>query len=189
MNVGVEMRKPIALAAGALAVGGLLGVPVSANAEPAKSPYPDISRYAKVDFESYRLSPNDDDFWFSTPAGLNCGIWADGSFGCTGSIPGAPAGTNQIGWFNGDSLPHFDQTQQPRFTNPGGLAQRVIARDNYIAVVQGTGTGDTTTCAVTDSDSVYCFKSGTWKGAGGAYAAVRFIVGPSVTYIGEATTS
>ncbi|AMT69367.1 hypothetical protein [Mycobacteroides immunogenum] len=183
------MRKPLALAAGALAVGGLLGVPVSAVAEPAKSPYPDIGRYTKIDFEGYRLPSSDDDFWFSTPTGLNCGIWADGSFGCTGSIPGAPSGTNQIGWFTGDSQPHFDQTQQPRFINPGGLPQRVIPRNNYIAVTQATGYGDTTTCAITDSGGVYCFKSGTWKGAGGAYAAVQFIVSPSVTYIGEAPTS
>ncbi|MEU9806950.1 hypothetical protein [Mycobacterium sp. NPDC050853] len=160
----------------------------AANAEPP-SPYPDISRYAKVDFESYRLPPNDDGFWFSTPGGLNCGIWADGSFGCTGAIPGAPAGANQIGWFRGDGQPHFDETQQPRFTNPGGLVQRVIPRNSYIAVNQGTGNGDTTTCAVTDTNGVYCFKSGTWKGAGGAYSATRFIVSPPVTHIGEAPTS
>lgn len=180
------MLKEWVVAVSAIAAGGLLGMSVVANAEPPKSPYPDLGRYAKVDFESYRLSPDDDDYWFSTSAGLNCGIWADGSFGCTGAIPGAPAGANQIGWFQGDWQPHFDETQQPRFVNPQGRAQQVIPRQSYIVVNQSAAS---VTCAVTDADGVYCFKTGFGKGGSGAYAAARFIVSPPVTYIGEAPTS
>lgn len=148
-----------------------------ASADPAKSPYPDISRYAKLDFEAFRLGQDNDNVWFRSPSGLNCGIWGDGSFGCTGSIPGAPAGTNQIGSFPEDDQPHFDSTQQPRFVNPNGLPQRVLPRDRYIRLGE-------TVCAVTDNDSVYCSgkSPSTYP-----YDRNQFLVGPASTYLGSAT--
>lgn len=182
------MARLVVVAAGVLAMG--ITVIPPAQADPP-SPYPDISRYAKFDTEAFRLGQDQDNVWFRSPRGLDCGIWADGSFGCTGAIPGAPAGTNQVGWFRGDfavNPVHFDETQQPRFINPGGLPQRVLPRNSYIAVTDKTENADTTTCAVTGDDGVYCFKTGTWKGAGGAYWGARFLVGPTSSYLGPAPT-
>lgn len=179
------MRQAVAVSMGALTAFGLLCSPGISNAEPPKSPYPDTKGYAQVDIEAYRVGQDRDNVWFKTPFGLNCGIWADGSFGCTGAIPGAPAGTNQVGWFPGDYAAHFDETEQPRFTNPNGLPQPVLPRRSYIVSSNlNSGSSETSTCAVTDNGSVYCFKSGSWKGAGGAYYSSQFIVGPSSSYLG-----
>jgi len=94
------------LAATACVIGLVLLASPAAHAEPAggpsggppPSPFPD----ANLILRYYDLVRYDDYFtdsvggvWFSTPLGLNCGIWDRGSFGCTGDIRGAPAGYEQ----------------------------------------------------------------------------------------------
>lgn len=143
----------VAVTAATVTVTGLACAGV-AVADPEPGPYPDISRYAKLDFEEFRLGApapeGTGDLWFSTPQGLNCAILDGGSsFGCNGPIPGAPAGTNQIGSFPGDQQSHYDNTERPRFTNPGGLPQRLLPPQRYIQ-------SGVVTCAVTDTKSVYC---------------------------------
>ncbi|ODR07811.1 hypothetical protein BHQ15_10255 [Mycolicibacillus koreensis] len=147
------------LAAGMAAVGWL----PAAQADPP--PYPDISRYAKLDFEGFKLD-NQPGIWFSSPTGLPCGIWDNGSFGCTGPIPGSPAGTNQVGWFPGDGLPHFDQTDQPRFA--AGGPQRVLPANNYLEY-HGVR------CATTPDNGVYCTRN----------APVSFLVTPQDSWLGS----
>lgn len=90
--------KRVVVAAGVCAAvsGAVLAGRAPASADAPKKPYPDVSRYAKLDFEGFQIDGKPG-VWFSSPTGLNCGIWDEGSFGCTEPIPGAPAGTNQIG--------------------------------------------------------------------------------------------
>ncbi len=149
---------------GAVAATATLGLAGPASAD--KPPYPDISRYAKVDFESFQIAQKPG-VWFSTPFGLDCGIWDDTSFGCTGVIPGSPAGTNQIGWFTGDSAAHFDNTGQPRFDS--GQAQKVLPADSYLEY-KGTR------CATTPDNAVYC--------TGGRYGT-QFMVSPTNSWLGS----
>ena len=147
---------------------GLIAGVVSAPlvlADPPKSPYPDTSKYAKLDLERFKLA-DQPGVWFSAPFGLDCGIWDNGNFGCTGSIPGAPAGTNQIGWFTGDSAPHFDNTGQARFTS--GQPQRVLPSNNYIEYAG-------TTCATTPQAQVFCTRG----------YATKFMISATQTWLGE----
>lgn len=139
----------------------LLAAPAVADTPP----YPDTSRYAKLDFEGFKLADKPG-VWFATPFGLNCGIWDDGSFGCTGNIPGAPPGTNQIGWFTDDSTPHFDNTDTPRFS--AGSPQRVLPANNYIEY-------NGTSCATTPDNSVYCNHN--WL--------AKFMISPSQSWLGK----
>lgn len=121
-----------------------MAVPVIA-APPA---YPDIAGYNIWDARGYVVAEHSG-VWFSSPWGLNCGIWDEGDFGCTGIIPGAPTNANQIGWFDGDSAVHYDTTQELRFYT--GQPQRpLLAR----TVIEYRGT----TCATTPDMSVYCFR-------------------------------
>lgn len=142
------------------------GTAVPGVASADKYPYPDLSRYAKLDFEGFQIDGKPG-VWFSSPAGLDCGIWDDGSFGCTGAIPDAPAGTNQVGWFTGDQQPHFDNTDQPRFT--AGQAQRVLPDGNYIAYKGAK-------CA-TVGPGVFCEQSNQY------YA--KFLVSPGASFLGN----
>jgi hypothetical protein len=144
-----------------------------AVADPPKSdPYPDISRYVKLDSEGFALD-GQPGVWFSTPTGLNCGITDGpgyGSFGCTGPIPGAPAGTNQIAWFSGDGDPRFDITGHPVFS--AGVPQRVLPPGSYIDYQYSR-------CAVTPDNGVYC------DGGKYPYATGRFLVTPTASWLGE----
>lgn len=154
------------------AVAGLaisVGAALPAAADPPKNPYPDTSKYAKLDFESFRIADKPG-LWFSTPSGLECGIWEDGSFGCTGAIPGAPGGANQVGWFSGDSAAHFDNTGQPRFSS--GQAQRVIPANNYIELGSAR-------CATTPESNVYCVRGSSYAGN-----SDQFMVSSSKTWLG-----
>ncbi len=156
-------------ASAALAVGVLTAVPASAAPQKPTKPYPDISRFAKLDFEGFQLADKPG-IWFSTPSGLNCGIWDDGSTGCTGTIPGAPGGANQVGWFSGESNAHFDNTDQLRFV--AGVPQRVLPADNYVEYKNAK-------CGVTPEGAVYCASSGNY-----AYSGNQFMVSTSGSWIG-----
>ena len=159
--------RALALAGSVIAATtGLAPLAVAKPDEP-KSPYPDITRYVKQDFEGYRVA-GQRGVWFSTPSGLDCGIWEDGSFGCTGAIPDSPAGTNQIGWFTGDNAPHFDNTKQLRFSNEDGEAQRVLPASNYLEL------GDSK-CATTPDGGVFCTRN----------SYTQFLIVGDKTYIND----
>ncbi|AMU71070.1 hypothetical protein PP298_12975 [Mycobacteroides abscessus] len=162
-------RKLFAIAGAVAGLAISAGAALPAAADPQKNPYPDTSKYAKLDFEGFRIADKPG-LWFSTPFGLDCGIWEDSSFGCTGTIPGAPGGANQIGWFRGDSAAHFDNTAQLRFSS--GQAQRVLPANNYIEL-------GSTRCATTPDNNVYCT-------GGSNYASYtnQFMVSAGKTWLG-----
>ncbi|WP_078315733.1 hypothetical protein [Mycobacterium sp. D16Q16] len=149
-----------------------VGTALPAAADPPKDPYPDTSKYAKFDFEGFRIADKPG-VWFSSTSGLSCGIWDDGSFGCNGVIPGAPAGTNQVGWFSGEGSAHFDNTEQIRFTS--GEAQRVLPANNYIEYRN-------VRCATTPENHLYCGGAGSGKGG---YSGARFLITPGKTWLGN----
>ena len=139
----------------ALALGLIVVSVSSAMADPDISgdpnPYPDvnnITKFKQADFEQF-LRDDTDGAWFATPRGLTCAIWIDGSFGCNGSFPGAPAGTNQVAWFPGDWRAHFDTTGESLFTP--ATRPPVLTPGNYFNY-------RAVKCAVTKDEGVYCFR-------------------------------
>jgi hypothetical protein len=135
---------------------------------PRATPYPDISIVS-----SYEQRPPSDFFiasnegvWFSTPLGLNCGIWDRGSFGCTGDIRGASAGTTRIGWLNGNIVTRYD-AHDPllRLQFPPGRAERPLPPRSYVDY-------NGTKCATMTDTSTYC-----------ARGPFQFFVTPTKTWL------
>lgn len=111
------------------------------------SPYPDITGYvASSGLEKYKVI-NREGRWFSTPEGLRCAILDDGSAGCSGTLPGAAPGDNEIAWFAGDPFPRLYHTDEVKFDY--GRVQTLI-----FGLAKLTYRG--TTCAVTRESGVYC---------------------------------
>lgn len=135
------------------------------NGSPS-SPYPAAYRildyYDKVKYDDYFIS-SVGGVWFSTPLGLNCGIWDRGSFGCAGDIRGAPPGTTNIGWVNGNIVTRYDGLLGVQF--PAGQAERELAPRTYIEY-------NGTRCATMADTSTYCER--------GPY---RFFVTPTRTWL------
>lgn len=129
----------------------IAGLIAPAHAEPASGdsrphPYPELRYFNEIGAAPYTV-PDRPGAWFVTAQGLNCGIWFRGSFGCTGDIPGAPAGTQQIGWIAGDARVHYDWTMAIRF--PPSRGSMAIPPLTYI-------TSEGTTCATTSDTGTYC---------------------------------
>ena len=161
-------RWGCAIVATALAAPLALAQSIAANASPdtAPPPYPDInlilSSYDRVRYDDYFID-SVGGVWFSTPSGLNCGIWDRGSFGCTGDITGAPPGTTNIGWVNGNIVTRYDWLLGVQF--PPGRAQRELPPRSYIDY-------NDTQCVVMANGSTYCSR--------GPY---KFFVTPNGTYL------
>lgn len=130
------------------------------------SPYPAtyfiLDYYDKVKYDDYFTS-SAGGVWFSTPLGLNCGIWDRGSFGCSGDIRGAPPGTTNIGWVNGNVVTRYDWLLGVQF--PSGRAERELAPRSYIEY-------NGTRCATMADASTYC-----------ARGPFRFFVTPTRTWL------
>jgi hypothetical protein len=130
--------------------------PAVVHAEPtdgsATGPFPEVDflhkYYASVKYDDYFTSSSGG-VWFSTPLGLNCGIWDRGAFGCAGHIPGAPQGTTNVGWVSGQIRMRYD----PGFAVlvPPGRAERDLPPRSYI-VYNGT------TCATMADRSTFCSR-------------------------------
>lgn len=117
---------------------------------PPSSPFPDMSvitaYYTRVEPADFYI-PDHPGVWFTSPSGLNCGIWFWGSFGCAGEIPGAPPGDNHMAWFNGNRAVHHGWTAAIQF--PPGQAQRALPPRSYVKFEEST-------CAVTPDGETYC---------------------------------
>jgi hypothetical protein len=158
------------LAVSACVCGLVIATSPAAHAEPnggsPTSPYPSayliLDYYDKVKYDDYFTS-SAGGVWFSTPLGLNCGIWDRGSFGCTGDIPGAPPGTTNIGWITGQIEPRYDWALGLEF--PPGRAERDLPPRSYIEY-------NGTRCSTMADTSTYCER--------GAY---RFFVTPTQTWL------
>lgn len=131
--------------------------PVSSKADPtnnpiAPNPYPKdslvLTAYSRVDPATYFL-PGLYGVFFSSPGGLECGIWLRGSFGCAGAIPGTPPGVEHIGWFNGDTAVHADWAIRIGF--PAARSRQVLPPRSYV-------NWNETTCAVMGNTDVYCHR-------------------------------
>jgi hypothetical protein len=173
-EVRVAMPKPRRnnefIASIAVAVTVMLTTSPGAHAEPDPSgsppPYPDtnliVRSYERVRYDDY-FTPSAGGVWFSTPRGLNCGIWDRGSFGCTGNITGAPPGTTNVGWVNGNIVTRYDWLLGAQF--PPGRALRELSPRSYIEY-------NTTRCATMADGSIYC-----------AHGPFKFYVTPTGTYL------
>ncbi|EHB58510.1 hypothetical protein MycrhDRAFT_0946 [Mycolicibacterium rhodesiae JS60] len=160
-----------------IAVSALPALPIAprAHAEPmpgeAPSPYPNLAYFSEIDATPYALSdppgaslPDQPGYWFTTAQGLTCGIWFRGSFGCSGAIPGAPAGIQQIGWITGDTRAHYDWTLAIRFPQ-GRNGTATIPPLSFIKV-------EGTTCATTVDLGTYCERG-----------PFRFLISPDRTWL------
>lgn len=127
----------------------------AAHAEPPEdpnNPYPDLRYFTEISADPYQVPGQG--VWFTSPSGLNCGIWWRGSFGCAGdSIPGAPPDVHQIGWYTGDTRVHYDWTMAVRFPQARGAL--TLPPLSYI---QSEGT----TCATPFDGGTYC-ERGPWR--------------------------
>jgi hypothetical protein len=124
-----------------------LGATAPASAAPVQSPYPDITQYERaVDLEKFKVI-DEDGIWFTTPVGQYCGIGEDGSYGCSGDLPGAPPGDNEVGWFPGDPFPRLYHTDESRFAS--GRRQLILQGRTYVEY-RGSR------CAVTMESGIYC---------------------------------
>ena len=136
------------------------------NTPIAPNPYPKdnvvLTSYTRLDPADYFL-PGLYGVYFLSPTGLNCGIWLRGSFGCSGLLPGAPLGTDHIGWFNGDTNVHHDLAIAIGF--PNAHAQQILPPHSYL-------NWNETTCATTGDGSTYCYRG-----------MFRFFVTPNGTYL------
>jgi hypothetical protein len=119
---------------------------------PTPPPFPDtnliLRSYDLVRYDDYFL-PSTQGVWFSTRTGLNCGIWDLGSFGCRGNIVGAPPGTRNIGWVNGNIETRYDGLLGVQF--PAGVAVQELPPRSYIEY-------NGTRCAVMADASTYCSR-------------------------------
>ena len=133
---------------------------------PRPNPFPNdnliIRYYDLVHYDDY-FTASAGGVWFSTPLGLNCGIWDRGSFGCTGDIRGAPPGTTNIGWVNGNIVTRYDWLLGVQF--PPGQAERALDPRSYIEY-------NGTRCATMADSSTFCSR--------GPY---KFYVTPTQTWL------
>jgi hypothetical protein len=132
-----------------LLVGAAVGVGAAApaTAVPTESPYPDITSYERVvRLEKFTVT-DEEGIWFTTPVGQYCGIGEDGSYGCSGDLPGAPPGENEVAWFPGDPFPRLYHTDEPRFAS--GTGQSIIHGRTYVEY-RGSR------CGVTMDSAIYC---------------------------------
>jgi hypothetical protein len=163
------VEAPGRLFAGVLAC-TFIGVSVAAPAAgiPSTGPYPDIAKYQPVSNIFNYIVTDRDGIWFTTPEGVYCAIEDDGSYGCSGDLPGAPPGENEVAWFVGDSFPRLYHTDEPRFNS--GTRQTILIGETYLDY-RGSR------CAVNRESAVYCIRGGdpnsqlmvttamTWRGS------------------------
>ena len=142
------------------AIGLLLAIAPTASADPydnhdpyapsPPSPYPStqliLTTYQRVDPSQFFM-PTNYGVYFMSPTGLNCAIWDKGNFNCGGFLPGAPPGTDHIGWFNGDTTVHYDL--MAAIQTPPVQAQSVLPPSSYV-------NWNETMCATMADSSTYC---------------------------------
>lgn len=165
----VARRFRVCLTALAVLCSSVVASAPTALAEPNSgsdtSPYPAayliLDYYDKVKYDDYFTSSSGG-VWFSTPLGLNCGIWDRGAFACQGDIRGAPGITN-VGWVSGQIRMRTD----PSFVvlTPPGRSQRELAPRSYIEY-------NGTRCATMADTSTYCSRG-----------PFRFFITPTRTWL------
>ena len=162
----LRLRATMAMSAIVFVLSGAPAAGAEPGADPMKGPYPSaafiLSHYTKVKYDDY-FTDAVGGVWFTTPLGLNCGIWDRGSFGCTGDIPGAPPGTTNIGWVNGNIVMRYDWLLGVQF--PPGRAQRDLPPRSYIEY-------NGTRCTTMADTSTHCSRG-----------PFQFLITPSRTWL------
>lgn len=154
----MRVRSLAAALAAVLPVLGAAPQPASADPEP----WPTIRYYDRADLAPLTF-PGVDGVWFRAPTGQNCGIWGPGSFACSGLIPGAPPGTQAVGWVGGDRAMHYDWSVRLRM--PQTQAQAPLPPRS---IVEHQGS----LCAVTGDGDTYCERG-----------PLRFLLAPEGTWL------
>jgi hypothetical protein len=130
-----------------LTLAAVIGVSAAAPASAVPAPYTDTTQYQRVtNLQIFQVTDRDG-IWFTTPVGLYCGIEEDASYGCSGDLPGAPPGENEVAWFLGDPVPRLYHTDEPRFNS--GSRQTILFGQTYLEY-RGSR------CAVNRESAVYC---------------------------------
>lgn len=131
-----------------LGLAGVLGALLTVTPAAADARvYPDTAGYESVSSREIYRVVDEDGVWFTTPLGLRCGIEDDGSYGCSGQLPGVPPGDNEVAWFVGDPSPRLYSTEQQRFSSDAG--QTILLGRSYIEY-RGSR------CSVTRESAIYC---------------------------------
>lgn len=130
-----------------LALASLSAAPV-AHAEPSTSP-PDLSGYELVDPGPYLVEQQ---AYFVTPDGLQCGIVIPALAGCFGDLPGAPTGATEVRLGDADER-GWRETAGSSFVRVSGAAP-VLPVGQKISV-------DGVECAVSDA-GVSCATDNAW---------------------------
>jgi hypothetical protein len=126
----------------------LIAMPASALADPPPSPppAPNINAYPPIPPADYAVLGGQ---WyaFGTPDGLTCIIdKGKVSYGCSGSIPGAPDGANLVSGGPGGA-PTFATTAAPAFAVAGPVKPLPPnTRLSYRSISCATDSGGVTTC-------------------------------------------
>jgi hypothetical protein len=141
---GVPVLSRILIGLASAAGAAVIGVPgfAAADPEPAPGP-PNINAYAPVKPSDYAVMDNN---WyaFSTPEGITCVLQRNGSYGCSGALPGAPNGANLVS--GGPGAPAFANTDGAVFAVVGAAKPLPAnTRLSYQTVSCGTD-GVTTSC-------------------------------------------
>ena len=122
---------------------------VAAPTAAAETSYPDTTLYRNAGSLQMFQAVDREGVWFTSGMGLNCTIGEDGSYGCSGGLPGVPAGENEIGWFPGDPFPRLYHTDEPSFDS--GASQQIMSGETFLTY-RGS------TCAATAEAMVYCIN-------------------------------
>ena len=122
---------------------------VGAPSSSAQSVYPDISQFQSAGSLTKFRAIDRDGLWLKTGVGLTCAIGDDGSYGCSGQLPGTQPGDNEVGWFPGDPFPGLYSTEEPRFDSG---ASQTIMPGRTVLRYHGS------TCAVTYDQAFYCIN-------------------------------
>jgi len=145
----------------------LLTLPVSASADPSPAPapsIPDVNAYKPLNPSDYVVSGTT---WygFAGPPGVICIInRANSDYGCSGPLPGAPAGANVVSG-GPAGAPGFSSTAQPLFAAAGEVK----------ALPEGTRLSfRDISCGVDDTGTVACVNS---------RDQVGFVVSPTGSFI------
>ncbi|MDT5138005.1 MAG: hypothetical protein QOD58_2267 [Mycobacterium sp.] len=155
------------LAAMVFVIGLGMGTAPAGQAQPPgapPNPYPDENliwrSYQRHDPAEY-FTASASGVWFTSPSGLNCGIWDRGDFGCIGDIH-SPGG-DHIGWVKGNIVVRHDGLLNLQF--PPGRAEQPMLPRSYVEY-------NGTTCAVMSDTSTYCSR--------GPY---KFFITPTQTWL------
>lgn len=144
-----------------------LASPALADPDPAPAPpIPNVNAYMPVNPADYTTNKGRW-FAFAGPAGVVCTLDnLSGDYGCSGPLPGAPAGVNLVSG-GPTGAPAFSTTAEPSlFAGPAG-AVKALPPNTRISFRQ-------VSCGVDAAGVVACLNS---------RDQVGFVVGPTTTWI------